>query len=319
MLSSKQFLNKRKKRSPAQIKQLLHARQQIKATEKENHGLIAKSLPSRTTQTETRSAGVLASIKSRLTEAVEKLSVCTLEVHQQRQELAKKTTLLANANGTILLLKASLASSRKELFVAHERIKLYYSLLRNERRKAARAKAAAARANAEIRKLQGNVIPSMQRQAAAQLRRLTEENTAQVVALRKRADSSAGEVSRLRAELVQTRKKVHALQMRVHRASRALARVISKSRTMPKNSSSRQLYRKGAYTAEFRALARRLVLAGCAQKSVGPIIQAMLKALHIPLGNRCMSARTVQRAILEGGVAAKVQLGHEIMQTKSEL
>jgi hypothetical protein len=107
MLSSKQFLNKRKKRSPAQIKQLLHAQQQIKATEKENHGLIAKSLPSCTTQTETHSAGVLASIKSRLTEAVEKLSVCTLEVHQQRQELAKKTTLLANANGTILSLKTT--------------------------------------------------------------------------------------------------------------------------------------------------------------------------------------------------------------------
>ena len=83
MLSSKQFLNKRKKRSPAQIKQLLHARQQIKATEKENHGLKAKSLPSRTTRTETRGASVLASIKSRLNEAVEKLSVCTLEVHQQ--------------------------------------------------------------------------------------------------------------------------------------------------------------------------------------------------------------------------------------------
>ncbi|KAG2037870.1 hypothetical protein BDR03DRAFT_933868 [Suillus americanus] len=120
----------------------------------------------------------------------------------------------------------------------------------------------------------------MQRQAAAQLRRLTEENTARVAALRKQADSSAGEVSRLRAELVQTCK-------------------------------------KGAYTAKFHALARRLILAGCAQKSVGPIIQAMLKAFHIPLGSCCMSAWTVQRAILEGGIAAKVQLGHEIMQTKS--
>jgi hypothetical protein len=274
-----------KKHSPAQIKQLLHAWQQIKATEKEKHGLIAKSLPSHTTQTETHSASVLVSIKSCLTEAVEKLSVCTLEVHQQRQELMKKTTLLANANSTILSLKASLVSSRKELFVAHKRIKLYYSLLQNECRKAACAKAAAARANAEIRKLQGNVIPSMQRQAAAQLRRLTGENTAQVVALRKQADSSAGEVSHLRAELVQTRKKVHALQMRVHHASHALACVVSKSHTMPKNSSSRQLYYKGAYTAKFHALARRLILAGCAQKSVGPIIQAMLKALHIPLGS----------------------------------
>ncbi|KAG1797722.1 uncharacterized protein HD556DRAFT_1440684 [Suillus plorans] len=136
---------------------------------------------------------------------------------------------------------------------------------------AARAKAAAAQANTEIRKLQGDVIPSMQRQAAAQLWRLTEEDTAQVAALRKQADSSAGEVPHLRAELVQTRKKVHALQMHVHRASCALARV-------------------GAYTAQFHALARRLILAGCAQKSVGPIIQAMLKALHISLGSCCMSA-----------------------------
>lgn len=104
MLSSKQFLNKRKKRSPAQIKQLLHARQQIKATQNENHGLREQSLPSRTTQTETHSASVLASIKSRLNEAVEKLSVCTLEVHQQKQELTKKTTLLANANSAIISL-----------------------------------------------------------------------------------------------------------------------------------------------------------------------------------------------------------------------
>ncbi|KIK96708.1 hypothetical protein PAXRUDRAFT_137914, partial [Paxillus rubicundulus Ve08.2h10] len=105
--------------------------------------------------------------------------------------------------------------------------------------------------------------------------------------------------------------------MCLYRASKALGRVVARSRMKPKKSPARQLYSKGIYTATFRAIARRLVLAGCSQKSVGPAIQAILKALDMPVGKRCMSNRTVQRAVLEGGVAAKMQIGHEIVGTSS--
>ncbi|KAH7917630.1 hypothetical protein BV22DRAFT_1026042 [Leucogyrophana mollusca] len=59
-----------------------------------------------------------------------------------------------------------------------------------------------------------------------------------------------------------------------------------------------------------------LVQSGCSQSSVGPIIQKVCLMIGIP-ATRCMSERTVQRAILEAGVAAKPQLAHEICGTKS--
>lgn len=76
--------------------------------------------------------------------------------------------------------------------------------------------------------------------------------------------------------------------------------------------------RKGAYTPQARPLAHELVKAGCAQESVGSIIQLIARNAGISVKNQ-MTCCTVDRAIIEGGLAAQVQLGYELSQAKGIL
>lgn len=79
-----------------------------------------------------------------------------------------------------------------------------------------------------------------------------------------------------------------------------------------------RLLEKGIYKPKVRELACTLVAAGCSQEYVGGLIQTSCENAGLTITNK-MSRRTVSRAILEGGVAAKVQLGHELTQTKGNL
>ncbi|KAJ7585750.1 hypothetical protein C8J56DRAFT_862229 [Mycena floridula] len=73
---------------------------------------------------------------------------------------------------------------------------------------------------------------------------------------------------------------------------------------------------KGIYTEKFRALARLLVQNGCSANKVGLMIRAVTKSLGLQMSSKfTMSSRTVRRAILEGGIAGKLQLAFEISHT----
>ncbi|KAI5885906.1 uncharacterized protein SCHCODRAFT_02753181 [Schizophyllum commune H4-8] len=76
---------------------------------------------------------------------------------------------------------------------------------------------------------------------------------------------------------------------------------------------------KGAFTPAARAIALKLVLSGCAEHAVGGVIQELGRLVGIRRLNAIprMSARTVSRIIAEGGIAAKIQLGYEIMRNTS--
>ncbi|THU76746.1 hypothetical protein K435DRAFT_596010, partial [Dendrothele bispora CBS 962.96] len=65
------------------------------------------------------------------------------------------------------------------------------------------------------------------------------------------------------------------------------------------------------YTPQMRALARKLVQYGCAREKIGGIIKSVSNLFGIQVKNE-MSRRTVGRAVLEGWVAAQVQLGYEL-------
>ncbi|KIJ11404.1 hypothetical protein PAXINDRAFT_157321 [Paxillus involutus ATCC 200175] len=252
-----------------------------------------------TTRSQASLAGTLAAVQLRL------------------NKIAEQKIQLTSATAIIVLLQMQLVSSDAKLVAVWEKINLYHSQLHNEHQNTAHAKATAAAVIAEVNRLQGDVIPAVQRAATADFQALVKKHKAGLLALQKAADRSAEEVHRARTELAESRKKIRALQIRLYHASKALGHVVACSRMKPKNSPARQLYLKGIYTATFHAIARRLVLAGCSQKSVGPAIQYILKALDMPVGKCCMSNWTVQRAVLEGGVAAKMQIGHEIVGTSS--
>jgi hypothetical protein len=74
----------------------------------------------------------------------------------------------------------------------------------------------------------------------------------------------------------------------------------------------------GFFSPGARKIFRLFVWAGCAEAKVGHAIQALLDKVgvcvrHLP------SARTVQRAIKEGGEFGLIQLGYEMSQAASEL
>ncbi|KZP17166.1 hypothetical protein FIBSPDRAFT_747504 [Athelia psychrophila] len=76
------------------------------------------------------------------------------------------------------------------------------------------------------------------------------------------------------------------------------------------------LKKKGSYTPRARSLARTLISAGCAIKHVGRVIHAVCAAAGVPVkGN--ISGRTAARAVIEGGIAAKIQIGYDLGQAKA--
>ncbi|KAF9051803.1 hypothetical protein BJ165DRAFT_1524707 [Panaeolus papilionaceus] len=72
------------------------------------------------------------------------------------------------------------------------------------------------------------------------------------------------------------------------------------------------LFKKGTYTRQARALARYMVSKGMAEKHVGLAIQEIGRVLGIKVGRR-MDQRTVQRCTTEVGVAADIQLAYEVI------
>jgi hypothetical protein len=59
-------------------------------------------------------------------------------------------------------------------------------------------------------------------------------------------------------------------------------------------------------------------LAGCSRGYVSNVIHAVCKNAGVAVQGS-MSRHTVSRAILEGGIAAKIQIGHELAQAEGKL
>ncbi|KAJ7275792.1 hypothetical protein C8J57DRAFT_952622, partial [Mycena rebaudengoi] len=67
------------------------------------------------------------------------------------------------------------------------------------------------------------------------------------------------------------------------------------------------------YTVHARHMARVMVAAGCARGKVGGLMTKIAGIFGVKIDKkRSMSARTVGRAILEGGIAARMQSTHEL-------
>jgi hypothetical protein len=61
-----------------------------------------------------------------------------------------------------------------------------------------------------------------------------------------------------------------------------------------------------------------LVKSGCAERKVGRVIRSVGELVGVEV-NENMSQHTVQRAVLEGGISADVQLGFETSRVNCEL
>jgi hypothetical protein len=77
-----------------------------------------------------------------------------------------------------------------------------------------------------------------------------------------------------------------------------------------------KMLHQGAYSPIARAVARVLVKAGCSHEHIGLVIRTVCKTAGVEVRGK-MSRRTVGRCILEGGIAAKIQLGFEMAKADS--
>ncbi|KAF8074877.1 hypothetical protein FPV67DRAFT_603049 [Lyophyllum atratum] len=112
------------------------------------------------------------------------------------------------------------------------------------------------------------------------------------------------EVSKLRKKAARFR------EIKERAVKQALARAAKKGRTF-------QLMQRGMYTAQARKMARYMVSTGTSEAKVGDALREIGELLGVHI-ERTMSQRTVQRAVLEGGVAADIQLGYEMSTADSK-
>lgn len=106
-------------------------------------------------------------------------------------------------------------------------------------------------------------------------------------------------------------KRIDALKNRIRRAD--AARTLRKRRDAESSARARsaRFIKKGVYTPKARTLARILVASGCSRKQAGKVLNKIGKLWGVD-SKREMSARTVGRAVDEGGEAAKMQLAYEL-------
>jgi hypothetical protein len=114
------------------------------------------------------------------------------------------------------------------------------------------------------------------------------------------------------------REQVYSLERKATRLDRLrMHAVAGEQRLNAVNSRRRGGGRGGVYSSKCRQLARAMVLSGCSREKVGRLMRLIGETFGIKL-TYTMSRRTVSRTVLEGGVAAKIQIAHELLTTEGK-
>lgn len=221
---------------------------------------------------------------------------------------------------------ASLVKTQAMLQIAEEKAADIYSTFRTVKRKLQRTVVKKSKLEAQIALLQSVELPAAKKDAAQAIRLLGKtqiENADmknKLSHLMEKCAVEAGQAivtrSELKAELAESKCKNCALQKRCDRGPATTAKAVKRAKhNSDKENRTYRLLSKGAYKPQARELARVLVAAGCSKEYVGSVIQMICKKAGVTVQGK-MSRRTVSRAILEGGIAAEIQLGHELTQAK---
>ncbi|KAJ6451181.1 hypothetical protein C8R45DRAFT_1113723 [Mycena sanguinolenta] len=223
------------------------------------------------------------------------------------KRLALTTNRLSQTESTLTILRRNYATLSK-------RNSDLYRLLRTECRKIQRYAETKLALGTELKEQSSLLhIAEEDRDAALASRDLVTESENR---MRELLNQSDAETARLKSLLHNSRQKIRAIQMQNLRSchSRDSARAKAQQALEVSKVKTRWNVRKGGtYTADARAMARALVRAGCSQEKVGEMIQYVGRMAGRSVHQR-MSRRTVQRALIEGGVAARIQLAHEMSQ-----
>jgi hypothetical protein len=141
-----------------------------------------------------------------------------------------------------------------------------------------------------------------------------------------KAEKNTGEImDQLRYEVSQWKSRVKITNQHRTKIQKRLRRLESAKDNLKKRLISNLkdrpatfcMQKKGRYTPQARALARLMVTAGAAESKVGRALQDIGAALGVEV-TKAVSKRSVQRFILERGVAADIQLVYEILKSSSK-
>lgn len=242
------------------------------------------------------------------------------ELYAQRHEAQLLRMQLSDSDSASSFLQRTITSLEAQLQDAKLNSETRYAQFRNERRKRSRTEEKLMKSAADLVHLRTVDLPGAWKKiadASADLARLSESSQATILHLTRLVHTQELKISKLKKRLHSSQKKIQALKKRCKCAPEALAREISRMRHADaKKSSTFDLCRKGVVKKEVRQMARALVKAGCGQEHVSSVIKQVCMGVGVTvIGD--ISRRTVGRSILDGGVAADLQLAVEIKGTHS--
>lgn len=194
----------------------------------------------------------------------------------------------------------------------------HHTLLRYEQRKVARSEKSKLKVVEELHSFQLHMLPEAQNRLSksllqmSQLKEMTQSEKDELIC---QLNDLSAESEKLHSAAIVSQKRINALIKMVLRASKRSKRAseLKKSKYLPP--SILNLCEKGTYTSQAHVMAWALVDTGCSQDAVGRTIKCICKYANISVKG-VMSHRTVQRAILEGGIASDIQLAHELIEAK---
>lgn len=251
---------------------------------------------------------------SQLTETEEKLQIATLE--------------LKFKDLTIESLQAKLDSSEEQV----NRLK---NTLQVERRKLQRAQGSKLTLCQKVNLLLAVILPDAHKEAEKatkllyksqleneelQHQLITEREQIQVkysILEQKLTDAlidAASEAEELGDVLLDAKKAIEQSTKDIHRLKAQNANACEIAKAYKKKAKDAKTYKatcKGIYTPEMHSLALFMVNAGCSREYVGEVIECVFNTAGISVKGS-MSARTVTHCIIEGGIAAQIQLGYEM-------
>lgn len=206
----------------------------------------------------------------------------------------------------------------------HKNLDLY-GRLRVERHKLQRTTSRKAHLEAQVKLMKSSAKRDLA-QASQLLYQRNAENAALNTKLSTLINSSIKEQNQfkvakqdLQVKLKESNWQKRNAKKRCHQVPEIKAKAAQRAKqNADKENRTYQLHVKGIYQPQARELARTLVAAGCSQTHVGDMIQEVCKNAGITTVGK-MSHRTVSRAVLEGLVAAQIQLGHELAQSEGKV
>lgn len=249
----------------------------------------------------------------------------TTAIEQRAAAIEEKTAAIEQKAAAIEQKTAAIekkAAAIEDMKASQDKAKQYYQMFRIQQQKVKRYTVSQDKLKGQIRLLESVVLPESEKDAKIAHDLLTSaenENSIlseQIAKLSDQLEKHKQDVSNTQVKHQEAERKIKALKAKCNRAENAQEKAVACAKIkIIKEKSNFSLLQKGIYTNEARALARSLLNAGCSQAYVGEVIQMVCQAAGVTVP-KAMSARTVKRIALEGGIAAEIQIGFEIAQTE---